>query len=105
MRGEVPVPLSVMVCAAVDALSAMTMVPVCVAAAVGVKVIVILQFLRAATDGTHVSDSVIGALGVILVTASAVVVLVLDRVTLFVALLDPTATFPNVTEVDESVAV
>lgn len=105
VMGLVPVPVTVMVCGVVVALSATTKLPVCVPIPVGVKVIVILQFLPAATDGTHVSVSVKGPLGVMLVTVSAVVLLVLDSVTLLVLLFDPTATDPNVTEVDESVAV
>ncbi len=68
------------------------------------KVIVILQFLPAATDVPHVLVCVKGPLAMTLATANAVVLLFVS-VTLFVLLLDPNTTFPNETEVDESVAV
>jgi hypothetical protein len=102
--GVVPVPLNEIVCVAVAALSATTTLPACAATAVGMKEIVILQFFPAATDVPHVLVCVNGPVALTLVTASAVLLL-LVRVTLFVALLDPTGVLPNVTDVAESVAV
>ena len=89
-----PVPVRLTVCVAGDALSAITKLPVYVWIAVGAKVILILQDPPAATELPQVVlVSAKGALGgVMLEIASAVVVLVLLRVTLNVVLVLPTAT-------------
>ena len=89
----IPVPLRATVCVAGDALSVTVRLPVAAPSAVGLKVILILQEPPAATELPQVVlASAKGALTAMLVIASAVVVLVLLRVTLKVELVLPTAT-------------
>jgi hypothetical protein len=80
VMGDVPVPESVIVWLAGVALSLMTTLPVAAPSAVGLKVMLMAQFLPAATDVPQVLVCANGALATMLVTLSAVV-LVFDRVT------------------------
>lgn len=105
MTGDVPVPVSVMVWVAGVALSVITTLPVTAPSAVGAKVMVITHRPFAATELPQVLVSPKPVpLATILVTLSAVVVLVLRRVTLEL-LVAPAATDPNACEVLERVTV
>ena len=88
----IPVPLRVTVCVAGDALSVTTTLPVAAPSAVGLNVILIRQEPLAATEVPQVLVSAKGVLATMLVTESAVVVLVFLRVTLKVLLVPPTPT-------------
>ncbi len=103
--GATPVPVRVMVCGEVVALSVTVMLPVCAPRAEGVKVMLMLQFLPAATEVPQVLDTPNSLLlDTILVTLRAVVVLVLLSLTVRAELVEPTATLPNELDVADKVA-
>jgi hypothetical protein len=105
VTGATPVPDRVMVCVAGDALSVITTLPVCAPRAVGVKVMVMTQLFDAATELPQVLVSANSLLATILVIVRAVVVLVLRRVTLELALVEPSPTLPNERDVADRVTL
>ncbi len=95
VTGDVPVPESVTVWVAVEALSVTITLPVTAPSAVGAKLMVIAQFLPAATEVPQVlvSEKPL-PLDTMLLMVNAVVVLVFRKVT-FELLVAPAATEPN----------
>jgi hypothetical protein len=85
------------------ALSVITTLPVTAPRAVGVIVMVMTQFLLAATEVPQVLVSANAPLTAIPLMLSAVVVLVLVSLTVLAALVEPTATLPKETDVADKV--
>ena len=90
---QVPIPLSVTFCGVFDALSFIIIVPATLPFADGVNVTVILQFL----PGSNVEQLVVSLKLVVMLILETVsdAVPVLERVTVFDALVVPTFCFPK----------
>ena len=101
--GATPVPVNVMVWVPGEALSVITMLPVAAPRVAGVKVTVMSHLVPGATEVPQLSVSAKLPLATILAMLTAIVLLLLLSLTVLLALVDPTPTEPNESEVVERV--